>query len=78
MISYDNFKNHYALFVMDLGHFSMSSTDHILPKLDVNARLDMTFHSTSNNAALTALVYTEYDVELQIDGARNVTRDYIL
>ena len=78
MITYDNFKNYYALYVMDLGHFSISSTDHVLPKVDVNARLDMAFHSTSNNAALTALVYTEYDVELQIDSARNVTRDYIL
>ena len=78
MITYDDFKSKYCIYCIDLGGFSTTSNDHISPKSDVTARLDISFLSTSQNPALVALLYTEHNCEIQVNSSRSVTRDYIL
>ena len=78
-VTYELFKEHYAIFVIELGQFSLTSNDHVSPKSDLTARLDITFDpNRANQPALVGLLYQEHDCELQITSARNVLRDYIL
>ena len=78
-ITYELFKSHYAIYVIELGQFSLTSNDHVTPKRNMTARLDIDFlQSRANQPALVGLLYAEWDSEIQITSARNVLRDYIL
>ena len=78
-ITYEQFKEYYCLYVIDLGQFSMTSNDHITPKADVSARLDIRFSSSvTGPPACVGLMYCEWDCEIRVNSNRVVSRDYIL
>ena len=78
LISYDLFKKHFAFYIFHMGRESSLANDHTSPKRAGSARLDVAFAASSNNPALTLLLYTESDEILTIDHNRNVNRDYHL
>ena len=79
LLTYAQFRDNYCIYLIDLGKFSTIAQDHVTPRVDATARLDVDFLSTvATSDALVMLLYTEHDVSLEIDSARNVKRDYIL
>ena len=79
ILTYKQFRENYCIYLIDIGKFSSTALDHVTPRIDATARLDVDFLSTvTNSPSLVMLVYTEHDVTLEIDSARNCTRDYIL
>ena len=78
-ITYNAFKTSgYTIYAFNFGRENSIAQDHISPKKNGSARLDISFASTSVNPALTLLLYVESDEMLQIDGNRKVFRDYFL
>ena len=78
IISYDLFKKHFAFYVFHMGRESSLANDHTSPKRAGSARLDVGFTATSENPALTLLLYTESDEIITISQNRQVNRDYHL
>ena len=76
-ISYKMFAEGYAIYVFHFGETSLAN-DHVSPKRSGSARLDVSFASTSNNAALTLLLYFESDETIFLDQNRKVKRDFHL
>ena len=76
-ISYNMFANGFAIYVFHFGETSLAN-DHTSPKRAGSARLDVNFAPTSDNAALTLLLYAESDETLFLDENRKPKRDFHL
>ena len=76
-ISYDMFAKGFAIYVFHFGETSLAN-DHTSPKRAGSARLDVSFAPTSDNAALTLLLYAESDETLFLDENRKPKRDFHL
>ena len=77
--NYSEFKNGFVMYTFDFGTESPLAHDHIvMKKIASGARMDITFASNSSNDALVALLYTESQACLEIDGNRRISRDYYL
>ena len=77
-ITYSNFATGNAIYFFNFGREYSQGQDCTEPKMPGRVRLDVNFNSASNNAALTALIYTESDEIIAIDSQRRVTRDFFL
>ena len=71
------FAEEYAIYVFHFGETSLAN-DHASPKRSGSARLDVSFASTSNNVALTLLLYFESDETIFLDQNRKAKRDFHL
>ena len=79
MINYSKYKNNgFTIWVFDFGRETTLANDHVSTKRGGSARLDISFAPTSNNNALTLLLYVESDELLEVDSNRKVHRGYHL
>ena len=79
IVSYDEYTKGFCLYYFTFGNENPMNHDHVtLKRIASGARLDLTFDSNSANEALVALLYSECQGQLAIDGQRKVTRDYYI
>jgi hypothetical protein len=73
-ITYNDFKNGYSLYVFNLTPDMCDSYHSSLPKIG-NLEIDIKFRTTTT-VAINAIVYLEFDNNIQITNLRQVVADY--